>query len=79
MRNVNRLQALAVTAASVLTHYFAAADNRDTMTPAFTTSIGAFALMALTTTLAPAGILCNRVCAKPHGIYLISYFTDTHM
>ena len=34
------------------------------MTPGFTTSIAALALLALTTTLAPAGIRCNRVCAQ---------------
>ncbi len=73
MRAVHRQPALAFTAASVLTHYLAAADARDTMTPGFTTSIGALALLALTTTLAPACVLCNRVCSKnvPDGIHRI--------
>lgn len=71
------VHALAVTAASVLTHYLAAADARDAMTPAFTTSIGAFAFMALTTTLAPAGILCNRVCVKIASWYTGSAIPQT--
>ena len=71
MREVHRQPALAVTAASVLTHNLAAADARDAMTPRCTTSLGALALMALITTLAPAGFLCNRVCAKiaPYGMH----------
>ena len=64
-------QSLLLQSLLLLTHYLAAADARDTMTPGFITSIGALALLALTTTLAPAGILCNRVCSQnaPHGIH----------
>ncbi len=60
---------------SLLHRCLAAADadcrRRDTLTPGFITSVGALALLALTTTLAPAGVLCNTVCSKnaPYGMH----------